>query len=103
MVRLLKVNEIHQTRTFTAKGRNGIDEQVTAVGLVVTNGMDTFYVEAYRDVATKVQQKHVAEGDLLSMKLSCGTRSRQTDNGVFYSNNIAVIDFDVMVPKDKTF
>lgn len=103
MVRILKVNEVQQTRTFKSKNRMGVEEEVEAVGLVVTNGMDTFYVEAYRDIAKKVSKEHVAVGDLLSMKLSCSTRSRQTDSGVFYSNNIMVVDFEVMVPKDKAF
>ena len=96
MERILKVAKILGERQFSVKNNRGEEEQVTTIGLSLTNGADTFYVEGYRDLVEKVKQ-NVHEGDLVSARMTCDCRQRTTDKGVFYSNSIILTGISVLI------
>ena len=96
MERILKVAEILGERQFTGKNSRGEDEQVTTVGLTLTNGADTFYVEGYRELVGKIKT-NVTVGDLVAVRMSCDCRKRTTEKGVFYSNTIVLSGITVLI------
>lgn len=103
MQRLLKIQNVDQPRTFEATGNNGQKQQVTVVGLVLTNGMDTFFAEAFRDVADKVKGLALETDDLVSVKLGCKADKRTTEKGEFYSNKLTILAIDVMLKAHPAF
>jgi len=96
MERILKVETTLPQRSFKAKNQRGETETVTAAGIILTNGADTFYLEGYREVCKKITEE-VHEGDLVSARFTSDVRKRTTETGEFYSNTLVLQGITVLV------
>lgn len=97
MQRMYIVEKVCEPRVFDAQKNRGEMEKVTSVGLVLTDGFNTIYGEAYRDVAKKVQEAGLRKNDWVNVKLTTMVRERSTDKGTFLSNNVTITGLEVML------
>ena len=97
MTRVFKVSEdVHQARTFQST-TNGMPTEVKAVGVMLSDGRNTLYAEAYRERADAVEQLHLMKGDLVQVHLSATARAKTQDGVTYYSNCVSIDALQLLV------
>ena len=90
MTRVFKVNEdVQPARTFQST-TNGMPTDVKALGVMLTDGRNTIYAEAYREKAEAIEGLRLMKGDLVQVHLSVAARAKTKDGATFYSNNVSI-------------
>ena len=97
MQRMYMIDRVCEPRMFDAQNNRGEMEKVTSVGLVLTDGFNTIYGEAYRDVAKRVQEAGLRKNDWVNVKLTSVVRERTTDKGTFLTNNVTITGLEVLL------
>ena len=59
--------------------------------------------DCYRDMVKRVRSIKPESGDLVTVKLSCSVKERQTATGTFFSNAIVIEELNIMMRETKTF
>ena len=70
MNKIFKVKKITGFRSFKSKNNRSNDETVDVVGLILQDGANEIYCEAYRDEHDVVQKTPIVEGDLVGARLT---------------------------------
>ena len=90
MTRIYYVKEeVGPARTFEVT-TGGVPGTVKVVGVMLHDGKNSLYAEAFRDRADAVEQLQLQKGDLVQVQLSSAVRARDTEKGRFYSNNFTI-------------
>lgn len=95
---ICKVKEVSASRSFTSS-----DGEVAVQGILVDNMGVDLYAEGFDKIATKMQNAGIAEGDVVQMDVTVSSRVKNSDKGTFYSTNVRVDNFSILVKSDKAF
>ena len=99
MTRTFKVKEdVQQARTFQST-TNGMPTEVKAVGVMLSDGRNTLYAEAYRERADAVEQLRLMKGDLVLVQLSVIARRKTKDGVTYYSNCVSIDALQLLLRK----
>ncbi len=61
-----------------------------AIGMLLTDGKNVMYAEAYRERAGMIENLHLQKGDLVQVQISSSVKSREKDGVTYYSNNLSI-------------
>ena len=92
---IFRVKEITGFRSFKSKKNKGEDETVNVVGLILCDGMDQIYCEAYREQHDVVKNSNIGKYDLVGARLLSWVEERQHEGTTFYTTKYVVQDIEL--------
>lgn len=99
MTRVFQVNEdVQASRTFQST-TNGMPTEVKALGVMLTDGKNTIYAEAYRERAEYIEGLGLLKGDVVQVHLSVVAKTKTKDGATFYSNNVSIEGLQLLYRK----
>ena len=97
MTRTFKVSEdVQQARTFQST-INGMPTEVKVVSIILSDGHNTLYAEAYRERADAVEQLGLMKGDVVQVHLSVNARAKTKDGVTYYMNFVTIDALQLLV------
>ena len=97
MTRIYSIaEEVGAARSFQST-TNGIPTEVKVVGLMLTDGKNKLYAEAFRERADLVEKLQLQKGDIVELHLSTNATCREKDGNKFYNNMVTVDGIMVLV------
>lgn len=96
MNRIFAVEDVIGERTFQSTS-NGVQVEVSAYGLTLTDGKNSLFAEGYRDRSEVMKKLNLQKGDIVQLNLSTSVRKNTKENVVFYGNNVTIEGIQVLL------
>ena len=96
MTRIYQVEEVSAMRSFESKNRQGQPEQVKVKGIMMTDGSNKLFGEAFGDLAEGIEQMNLQKGDVVQVNMNTSVQERTKDGQVFLKNSITVTSLIVL-------
>lgn len=96
MTRIYQVEEMTGIRMFQSTS-NGVQVDVKAAGLTLTDGKNSLYAEGYRERADLIEKLELQKGDVVQLHLSASIRKNTKDGVTYYGNNVTIEGIQVLL------
>ena len=90
------MEEVSAMRSFESKNRQGQPEQVKVKGIMMTDGSNKLFGEAFGDLAEGIEQLNLQKGDVVQVNMNTSVQERTKDGQVFLKNSITVTSLIVL-------
>ena len=97
MTRIYRVEETSAMRAFESKNRQSLPEQVKVKGIVMTDGSNKLFGEAFGELAEGIESLQLQKGDVVQVNMNTNVQERSKDGQVFLKNSITVTSLIVLV------